>query len=184
MFILKTDPEWGTSLLPVYNCTTSCWDSLCSLQISWLLIGHMGKTQLFSMIKQCLPQSPHLGAQGELIKSATRGHMSLRIIKYERLWVLWLYSLFADCWLCLLMPSVRGVAMNNNCNYNRHLNRFPKRVSWADLTTCRVQRKRNPTERFKWMRICFYIIKPDHPLESIPAAIQQEVGYVRDRLPG
>lgn len=71
-FIFETDPERGTFLLSVYNCTTSCWDSVSSSYISWLLIGHMGKTQLFSMINQ-----------GKLINSATRGHMSVRIIKCE-----------------------------------------------------------------------------------------------------
>lgn len=38
-------------LLSVYNGTTSCWDSMSSSQVSWILIGHMGKTQLFSVIK-------------------------------------------------------------------------------------------------------------------------------------
>ena len=63
----------------------------------------MGKNQLFSMINQ-----------GKLINSATRGHMSLRIIKCEGQHVcvcvcVCVYvggDAYTDNWESLLMPSV------------------------------------------------------------------------------
>lgn len=60
---------------PVYECRASCWGSASASHSPWILISHMGKScRLFSITTRA----------SLLINSATRGHLSLRIIKVER----------------------------------------------------------------------------------------------------
>ena len=68
-------------VLPPSFLTTVHFTS--SSHISWILIGHRGEDSYSLWLSSVCHSPPHLRAQDKLINSATRGHMSLRIIKCE-----------------------------------------------------------------------------------------------------